>query len=248
MNLHAYQRAVMRVLLDAEPNPDDLLLLGQEARWQTYRHMVRTRIADMAGNAFKQTSGLLGLDDFRAAFALYLGQAPPDSRLIRDVVAAFGEFLQNSEHVARSKPCACDMLRFERARWELAYLKTSVPVLGEQGVRELDFEGALVLNPTLRILTLSYPVHRDETVWSAPATTHLLVYRTIGADEIRWWAATPLFARLIDRAQRNASESLAESVRACTVELDLTLDQSLLESLSDELTLALQRTVIIGVR
>jgi hypothetical protein len=247
MNLSAYQRAVMRIVLSREPASEDLAALGQEPRWQIYRHMVRTRVEDMARKAFKETHALLGEAVFCSVFAHFLEQAPPSSPLIRDVVAAFGEFLQQSAALEQSEPWVADMLRFERARWQVAYQQAPLPQVGADGVRELDFEGALVVNPVLRVLTLEHPVHREDSAWPSRLDTHLLVYRTL-ANEIRWWAATPLFATLLTRAQGPTRDSLADAVRACSTQLSLVLDQALLESLSDELTLAIQRTVVIGVR
>jgi hypothetical protein len=248
MNLAEYQRAFMRVSLALEPSADDLVLLGDEARFRMYRHMIRTRLESMAKVAFHTTCSLTGEAAFSAAFARYLAEHGPRTPLIRDVIAGFGGFAEQDQVLLARSPESAAALRFERAKWEVAYQPGVFAQVGRDGVRELDFEGSLVLSPVLRVLDLEYPVHRGEPELRERRPLSLLVYRPPSSDDVRWYPTTPFFAALVRRAQASQAEPLSMTVRQTAGELARPLDQELLEELSDQLTLAMQRAVVAGVR
>lgn len=250
MRLVDYQRTVMRVCFDETPSEHDLEALGQADRYRdVYRHMVRARLENMARVAFKSTLAIVGDPFFSLAFSRYLAERPPMSPLIREVIADFGAFAEQHAVFADAPRFVSDMLAFERAKWEVAYQEAATPKLGVEGLRELDFDGALVLNPVLRLLSLAHPVHRDgREAWEKPAPTWLLVYRPSERDEIRWWSTSALFATIVARVQQGHREPLSRAVRVAVEALSLTLDQALLEKLTDNLTLAVERTVVLGVR
>lgn len=249
MNLIEYQRALIHGSFAAEESEPSRQVFADPARFRLYRHMIRTRLHGMVRVAFRQARALVGEQSFEASFDRYLARKPPRSPLIRDVIAGFGPFARGDTALLEGAAGQLsDLLWFEEAKWRLAYQPCQRPRLGEDGVRELDFEGAPVLNPLLERLTLAYPVHTlagEGTL--APIPTTLLVYRPDGIDEVRWCAADPLFAAILQRAAQG-SETLAELVRAVAEQQGRALDEALLESLASSLTLALQRGVLIGVR
>jgi hypothetical protein len=258
--LAEYQGTMLRVSFALEPAPEDLAALQDVERFRMYRAMIRNRLRDMAQVAFKLTLAQIGAAAFGACFDRYLAARPPRSPLIRDVVADFGPFaLADGALLASGPAFLADLLRFEEAKWRVAYAPAQRLVVGEGGVRELDFEGTPLLNPTLRALSLVYSVHTlvdtreparepgvdtGESLTPQPLT--LLMYRPAAVDEVRWYVAEPFFAALLARAQ--GGQSLAELVRAVAVEREVALDQALLEALATSLTLAVTRGVLIGVR
>jgi hypothetical protein len=249
VNLAEYQRAMIADSFALEPSAQGELALGNPERFRLYRHMIRTRLLGMAQVAFKQSLAICGERPFAACFERHLAQHPPRSPLIRDVIAAFGEYARADRELLAGAPLELpDMLCFELAKWTLAYWPCVRPKLGEGGVRELDFEGALVLNPVLQLLRLAHPVHTalaGEAI--AEAETELLVYRPEGVDEVRWYVAEPLFAGIVRRAAE-AEQTLAGLVRSVAEQQGRGLDEELLQTLASSLTLAVQRGVVVGVR
>jgi hypothetical protein len=243
--LLAYQRALTRVSLAREPSADDLALLGDPARFRMYRAMVRNRLEGMARVAFARTLEAVGEGAFTACFARYLEQVPPASPLIREVSAGFAEFaLAEGTLFHGAASHALDMLRFEQAKWRVAYSDVPQPRVGEDGVRELDFERAPVLNPLLRCLRLSHRVHEPEL---RADLTLLFVYRPAGVDQVRWYTAEPWFFELVEACLAR-SVPLAEAVRTTCERCALTLDESFLERLSGAIAVALERGVLVGSR
>ncbi len=251
MNLLDYQRAVTRVSFDLEPSLQDLALLGDETRWRMYRHMVRGRLQGMAELAFTRSREVVGELAFAASFSRFLAKGGPQSPLIRDVTSAFGSFAQADAQLLASAPAyARDLFAFELAKWQVAFEPARYPVLGEDGLRELDFEGIPVLNPVLKRLTLdrtTLPFCDLELAPKGDATCFdLLVYRP-SHNEVRWWAIAPFFGGLIARLEQG-QHSLAAAVRAVADEQGRPVDEVLLEELATDLTLAVQRGVVFGVR
>lgn len=252
MNLADYQRAVLRLSLALEPSAADLALLGDEARFRLYRHMIRSRLAGMAEVAFKGTYDLVGEPAMQASFARFLAEVGPRSRLIREVIADFGRFAQRDRSLLdRTPPETADLLCFELAKWEVAYVPAHYPALGERGLREFDFEGQAVMNPTLRQLRLAAPVLATCKLSPVPAIqgSHfaLLVYRPPALNDVRWWVVGAFFAALTQRLVRGDG-SVAEAVQAVAHDQQRAVDETLLDELATDLTLAVQRGVLLGVR
>lgn len=210
--------------------------------------MIRTRLVGMTKLAFKQFCAVIGDEAFEACFARYLVAAPPQSRFIREVCADFAPFVRRDALCLAAAPAFAEqLLSFEESKWRLSYADGAVPRPGQDGVRELDFEGCPVWNPHLRLLSLGYAVHAPSEGDPAPISGTLLMYRPPGVDEVRWYVGEEFFLALLVRS-RDTKQSLAELVRAVAEERSVALDQALLESLASSLTLAVQRGVLLGVR
>jgi hypothetical protein len=240
-----YQRALSRVSFALEPSEADLALLGDVERFRMYRTMVRARLEGMARVAFRATFETVGESAFSQSFARYLHARPPASPLIRDVVASFADFAAGDVPLlATTAAHTGDLLRFEQAKWLVAYEDAPLPVVGEDGVREFDFAGVPLFNPLLRCLRLGHAVHESEP---RAQSTLLLVYRPPEVEQVRWYAADPFFFGLVERCLGH-DESLADSVRAACSALSLALDEPLLERLSGAVTVALERGVLLASR
>jgi hypothetical protein len=244
--LLAYQRAVMRVAFAPEPAAEDLARLEDVPGFGLYRHMLRTRLLGMSKVAFKNSFAALDAGAFEACFTRYLAERPPRSAFIRDVVADFGPFARaDAQLLAAGPPFLCDLLAFEELKWRLSYLAGAYP-RGEDGLRELDFEGRPVWNFSLRVLPLRHAVHTSS---EAPAALpcDLLMYRPQAVDEVRWYVGDPFFVALLRRSLAH-EETLAELVQRVAAERAQAIDAALLETLATSLTLALQRGLLLGVR
>lgn len=250
MSLVEYQRAVMRVCFDPAPSDADLTRLGNEHVWTgVYRTMVRRRLLNMSKSAFARSAVLVEEGEWTRCFDRFLHERPPASGLIREVIASFGRFAQADDALLRGGPAQLrDTLGFELAKWQVGYAPATMPHLGEDGVREFDFEGDVVLNPTLRVLRFAHAVQSaDEHGQCAAEPTALLMYRPAGNDGVRWFAVDPFATKLFETWLAGA-RGVADGVRTCATALGRSMDAELLGTLSDVLTLAVQRGVIIGVR
>ena len=243
--LAEYQRAFVRMSFACEPSEADLTLLGDPARFRMYRTMVRSRLEGMARVAFARTLEAVGEGPFGACFARYLEHTPPASPLIREVIHGFAEFaLGDAALFEDSASHARDMLRFEQAKWQLAYTALPLPKVGEQGVREFDFEGAPVFNPLFRSMRFAHRVHEPEL---GEEPTLLFMYRPPDVDQVRWYVADAFFFELVEACLARP-EPLALAVRALCGRGGIALDHGLLERLSGAVALALERGVILGSR
>jgi hypothetical protein len=248
MDLLAYQRAFMRMSFAREPDERDLSALGEREQALLYRHMIRTRLLGMAKVAFKSTLELAGEEAFADSFARYLAVAPPNSALIRDVIADFAPFARADAAFTRGAPSyLSDLSCFEEQKWRLAY---ALAPNGEPGaLRELDFVGLPRWNPVFRCLSLAHPVHEFEgkAVGSSDEPCELFMYRPASTDQVRWYKADPFFAALVRLSLTKPQQSFGELIPELARERGVTVDQPLLESLATSLTLAIERGVLLGV-
>lgn len=250
MNLQDYQRTLIRLSFAAEAQAEDFVGFGDAKRFLMYRNMVRSRLSGMAKQAFRGCHEMLGDAAFEAAFSRYLAERPPRSPLIREAVPDFAPTLQAAFEADRTLPAfGPDLARFEEAKWRVSYQE---PHAGGEGrgpeVHELSFERAPLFNPVLRCLKLSHAVHEREGRSCAAKELRLLLYRPKGSDEIRWYPAHPLFAEIFLGSLAAHQAPLSELVRASAQRIGSLLDEALLETLATEVTLALQRGVLLGSR
>jgi hypothetical protein len=250
VRLAEYQRAVAEASFAQHPSDALFHSLGHAERFRMYRHMIRSRLNGMAHVAYARSLTVAGAAAMDVCFDRYLEEQPPKSGLIRDVIADFGSYAARDAVLLAKAPAhlAC-LLRFEESKWRLAYVPCAYPKVGLDGVRELDFDGALVLNPAHACLALRYRVHMleqiDEVLPADPFT--LLMYRPEDTSDVRWYATDPFFAALLAQTS-SAPAPLSELVRSVAQQQGCALDEELLDTLSTSLTLAMQRGLVLGVR
>jgi hypothetical protein len=246
MNLADYQRTLVRLSFAREASEADFAEFADRARFVMYRQMIRSRLLGMARQAFQATMEVVGNQAFELAFERYLAASPPRSPLIRDAIADFGPFAsQDSQLLSEAPAFAADLVRFEEAKWRVAYRKR---VLGEGAPREFDFSGVPVFNAALEQLSLAHRVHELEGGCCRAEPCQLLVYRPPQHDDLRWYVPDPLFSQVLSCARTQPATSLAELVRNASQLLGKALDEVLLEELASGVTLALQRGVLLGSR
>lgn len=246
--LREYQRGVLRLAFAEQVHEADLQVFGDPSRAELYRHMIRTRLCGMSKVAFKRSLQVLGQAAFEQSFSRFLARCPPKSPFIREVVEAFGPFARaDTQLLQGAPPFVSDLLRFEESKWRVAYRPVPRLRVGEGGVREFDFEGAMVLNPTLEVLPLSHAVHELDEGGCRDGALTLLVYRRGDERDVHWYAPDAFFAGVLQRAQQ-ATRPLAALVRETAAAQGLPLDEALLERLATSVTFALEREVLIGSR
>lgn len=243
MNLAAFQRAVVELGFAASEHEDPAL-----APFALYRHMIRARLSAMAEVAHRRSWALLGEGACSASFARFLAASPPRSPLIREVIEAFASFAERDDSLFAGAPAhARDLWRFEAAKWRVASAPAEV---SSRELREVDFDGVLLVNPTLERLVLEHVVD-DEAAATSRAPHTLLVYRRQGEDDVRWYRAPALLAELLALATEpgRAGATLGSLVAELFARLRPAPEQmeELLTILAGALTVAVERSVLWGV-
>lgn len=223
--LAAYQHAIVSLAFaedDARPS-----LPG----FEIYRELIRSRLFAMARVAYARSFAQGGLE---ACFARYLSDQPPTSPFIREVIAGFGPYAEGEAEVTAGPPLLRCLLRFEAAKWQVAGL----PYPPCEAC-ELDFAGRLVLNPTLQTVPLQHLVTEDDR-----AEPHvLLVYRRSDEDAVHWSRLPRLTGLLADE---QPERTLGDRVAAYFARGADAADEAGLTRLADELTLAVERGIVLG--
>jgi hypothetical protein len=242
MELEAYHRALLALCF--EPQQRAPTLPG----FALYGEMVRARFMTMAKVAFRRSFVAIGEQPLRASFERYLSQAPPSSPFIREVIAGFAQFAERDRALlASAPPYARDLMCFESATWQTANALELPP---SQQLLEVDFERVLVLNSTLRVLSLEYAViAADGSASERPAADRhvLLVYRRPGHDDVRWYRVSNVLGALFELAHDAGNRRrLSDLVRLAVERSGESVDELLLERLASGLSLAVERGVVLG--
>jgi len=258
MTLAEYQRAIVQLGFAADEPQDPAL-----APFALYRQMIRARLLAMAEVAYRRSWALLGAPACSASFARFLALEPPKSPLIREVIGAFAAFAEaelgaltdpprtswTGALLAGAPPEARDLLRFEAAKWRVASAPAPLPA---GALSEVDFDGVLVLNPSLELLALDFAVCEPGAGPPAEDPHTLLVYRRRDDDDVRWYRAPALLAELLVMASAPAvpPATLGGLVAALFARRAPAPGQAepLLEELAAALTVAVERDVLWGVR
>lgn len=190
--------------------------------FELYREMIRARLFAMGRVAYPRSFDA-------GCFARYLADEPPASPFIRDVIASYGPYAERE-----ASGLAASLLRFETAKWRVASLPYPPAEAGE-----LDFAGRLVVNPTLLRVPLDYVVSEDDR----PEAHILLMYRRPDDDGVLW-SRLPRLATLL--ADEEPAKTLHQRVAGFFARGGDTADEAGLTRLADELTLAVERGIVLG--
>jgi hypothetical protein len=247
VSLRELQQAFAATCLEPEP-PASMLgrLHGTHERWLVYRHMVRTRLEQMAKQGLRRTRATLGPERFSQAFSAYLVEDPPRTRYIRDVVSLFvAHAAPRWRDDPSLPPHTHDLARFEAARWELADLPEPAP----QAAAEFDFDAVPVMGGAYRLLSLDYPVHRKRPAGEAYAAepTALVMYRRPLGTKAEVLSINPITLALMQR-WAGGRETVSEAIRAVALAGGFAVDARFLEGLCSVLADFLERGIVLGSR
>jgi hypothetical protein len=210
--------------------------------------------------AYRRSWALLGEAPCAASFARFLAETPPQSPIIREVILAFARFAERDEVLfEQAPPEARDLMRFEAAKWRVAGAaaelcppaRADASTVGCEALREVDFDGVLVVNPTLQRLALEHVVDDEAARTGARELHTLLVYRRRDEDDVRWYRAPALLAELLvlaagsEFAQATLGALVAELVRRRGPAPEQV--EELLTILTGDLAVAVERSVLWGV-
>ncbi len=162
---------------------------------EIYREQFWLRHTSSLVEDFPGLGGILGQTDWEKLTEQYLREVEPDSYTLRDLGALLPRIIERADWLPHQALCL-DMARLELAYIEVFDAPDSPPLAPERltGLSEEDLLRAkLVIAPSVRLLSLDYPVanlrrmlraESDEAV-AIPdrAPHHLVVYRR----DLRLW-------------------------------------------------------------
>lgn len=218
-------------------------------RLLVYRSLVRTGLYDVVKAFLPRTAARLGDAGLSRAFDAWLHEAPPRSRVLRDVPGEFALWARGAWPADPDVPAELvDLARLEILESEVEAADDPPPP--DELVPELRLDLPLVLSGALRIASFDHAVHelpRDEDDRSAPARTPttLLLYRD--ADEhVRTMTLSPLARAVLQRLLEG--RTVADAIPTGAAEAGETVDDALLGRISVLLTDLAEREVLRGCR
>lgn len=228
------------------PDHAALAAVGPQ-RLLVYRSLVRAGLRDVVRALLPRTTARLGDEGLSRAFDAWLHEAPPRSRILREVP---GEFVAHAR-VAWARDPSVSAELIDLARLEL--LESDVEAADDPPpppglVPELRLDRPLVLAGTLRIASFDHAVHelpRDEDDRTLPARTPttLLLHRD-AEHAVRTMTLSPLARAVLQRLV--AGQTVAEAIPAGAAEAGEAVDDALLGRISALLTDLAERDVLRG--
>lgn len=245
MSLAGAQRTLIGVCFAPTPSDERLALLrSQPERLRLYRSMVQERLIEMIESAIPRTVLQLGSAQVRAAARSWLAEAPPASPYIRDVPPAFGAWLRSatprSSFTLSRRDCAL-------VEWELAVWAASSVLARAAETTEFAFERRPVLNPTARLLHLSYAVHVaagvDPAEFERPVT--LAVFRHPDTHLVMWRELNEMGASFLQLAGARTASATA-ICREIAARTGKPMDQAFVEDIALSITSWLEERLLLG--
>lgn len=244
MTLAKRYDAILDVCFRPQPPTQALQEVGEPERWRIYRRMVRARLERLLATALPRTAALVGEDSFRVWTDTWFDERAPRTRYFWRVVMEFADFVSQLGEPADS--AAMELLRYEATRWHVRYDEAAP----DAEAVNIDFERIPFVNPTLRLLEVEHPVHRElregEAEYPRAATT-LAVFRRMENDEVVTWTLNPMATALVQR-WRLEDCTLSQGVREVASARGVSMTQSYLESLAGLLEGLLERGLLLGSR
>lgn len=231
---------MQRVCFDLGPSETDLAALGSKERWLVYRDLVRDRLVDGVGVALARTKRVVGDEAFGSTIDAWLATGGPKTRYFRNVPRELYEFA--IPRWRDQEPAwVSDLAQYEITTWDVRYAPPNRVPTGE-----FAFDRIPVLNPALKVLRLSYPVHEAPTPSSGyeEEPTILCVYRDKNHKPIPW-KLNPLAASLLD-AWGRADKPVTDGVHEVAAAHNTEIGPAFVEKLSTMIADALERGILLG--
>lgn len=249
MSLATMESAVMRLCFAPSPDEADLALLeglGQDReRWLLYRHLVRTRLRQLARASAKRTVKAVAPEEWKALVDDWMAASAPRTRTYWRVANELAAFALPRLGESEGVPAwAADMLRYDNAIWNVRFERYPDP----PETVDFTFERPPVPNPALVLLELDYPVNRElaegETVYPRERT-HLAVVRRPSDGMASTWTLNPMAAQLL-ATWREGTLDMTESVKRVAEARGAAIDQAFVEKLGEMLAGFLERGILLG--
>lgn len=194
-------------------------------RLRVYRRLVRRGLQSVLTGLLPRTVAHLGPRRFDADVDAWLADAPPTTRLLREVPAQFVAARRDAwvadddvaDHVV-------DLARFEVILAEL----DAAPAAADPEPADVRLDAGLTLSPACAVATYGYAVHELDAAPGeppSPSPTRLLSYRD-DDHVLRHLQLTAIAAAVVERLRDGAT--LGDALRDAAASLDLPLDDALL--------------------
>lgn len=181
MSLNDVERGFRALLLHESPT----LFAGvDEGRQRAYRELVRNNLRGTLDRACPHARRLF-TDAFDALTSRWLAEAPPTTRLLRDVPSAFAAWLATLPPSSLPHPAFAELCHFEAVEIEVVLAETTV-----HGAAPMKDASQVVFDTSLRIGVYLHAVHRvRSTTTELPASSpvpHVVVcFQRAEAFEVR---------------------------------------------------------------
>ncbi|MDP2340376.1 MAG: putative DNA-binding domain-containing protein [Deltaproteobacteria bacterium] len=221
MSLAKIEAGFRALLLNREPKLFDGV---DEARQRVYRDLVRNSLLGTLRRACPHAIRLQGAL-FDQLAARFLEEAPPTTRLVRDVPGQFTAWLMQEATTSTSTvlPAFAELCHFEALEIEVTLSETAAHPLAP-----LDDDAVPLLDPSARLAIYRYPVHRVTSSSTAlpevsPAPVVLLCFQR--AEQFVVVGLSPAVAKLLmlvsqGQTLRAALMVLNDEATSASVEFD----------------------------
>lgn len=215
--LEEIEGSVRALLFSREP-PDVPGL--DEEKQRLYRRLVRTTLSSVVKNAIPRAKALLGDEATDKLIASWLEQAPPTTRILRDVPEEFVTFCQSLEDPPH--PALAELVHWEVLEIQVTHAPDAE---GAALPSSLDEDAGVESHPSARLAAYLHPVHGLAKPSAAGATlewprpsrepSFLVAYRS--GERFHWVAVPKLVAQVL--LHTGAGLTLGEAFTALEKEL-----------------------------
>jgi hypothetical protein len=188
MSVAKIEAGFRALLLSKEPGFFDDV---DEGRQRVYRQLVRN---SLLGTLRRACPHALRLHPalFEQLAERFLDEAPPTTRLVRDIPGQFTAWLMQDPTTTTTTPAFAELCHFEALEIEVALSETGAHAPGGP----LDDDAVPLLDPSARLAIYRFPVHR-------------VTSSSVGLPEA---AATPIVLLCFQRAELFVVEAVSPAV------------------------------------
>jgi hypothetical protein len=199
------------------------------ARQRVYRELVRTTLRGAIRRACPHARRLAGDDVFDGFVDRFLQDAPPTTRLLRDVAGQFTAWLSSLPEAGLPHASFGELCHFEALEIDVTLSPTAQDAPPTRALlAELADDAVAVVDPSTRLGVFRYPVHRvtsQTTSWPEPTSTPSFLLCFQRAEAFVVDVVSPAVARVVVMAAEGqpvgaALDVLATEARAAHIDFD----------------------------
>lgn len=215
--LSVTERALRSMLLDTDP---PLLPEVSERRQRAMRRLVQNTLRGAIARALPHTRRLTPPESFDALVSRFLAEAPPTTRILREVPREFVRFLASLPIDALPHPSCAELAHWEVLEVEVLFAPddTAAPLTND----------ALRADPSARLCAYLHDVtqvdeHRSS--WPAPSAEPVLLLCFRAAGRVRWRKLSGACARVLASVGEGAA--VTDALDALPAALHTSVDDEL---------------------